>query len=375
MKSRKSQFDYVLAVIIAILLILGVLILASVSAIFSQEKFGKTTYYLFHQISYGLGFGIILGFIAFKVRLSFLKKWAWLFILINLIFMVSVFIPGLGIVSGGAPRWINLGFVSFQPSEFLKLTFILYLSAWLTSRTKEASLKKAKKGLGFTLFPFLIILGIITLLLSWQSDVSTLGVIICIAALMYFSAGTPLWHSIFIFSLGAAGIFALIKFIPYRMERILVFLRPATDPMGIGYQIKQALITVGSGGILGLGLGMSNQKFGGFLPPQTMSDSIFAIFAEETGFIGCLVLILLFLFFLWRGFRISKMSRDKFSQFFALGISSWIALQAFINIGSMIGHLPLPGIPLPFVSYGGSHIVAELVGVGILLNISRHGKK
>jgi len=155
--------------------------------------------------------------------------------------------------------------------------------------------------------------------------------------------------------------------------RLRVLLGSIKDPMGIGYQIEQSLIAIGSGGILGLGLGTSIQRFG-FIP-QTMSDSIFAVFAEETGFIGSLVLIFLFLVLLWRGFRISKRSPDKFSQLFAIGISSWICIQAFINIGAMIGILPLTGIPLPFISYGGSHMVAELIGIGILLNISKSSKK
>ncbi len=370
---KKQKFDYILAIAVAILVILGILVLASVSATFSQEKFGRTTYYLFHQMICGLAIGIILGFVAFKIKLSTLKKWAWLFILINLIFMALVFIPRLGIIAGGAPRWMNLGFVSFQPSEFLKLTFIFYLSAWLANRTKKKSFKKTKKELKFTLIPFLVIIGIIAILLTKQSDVSTLGMIILIAALMYFSANTPLWHSVLIILISSAGFLVLVKIAPYRIMRLRVLLGSIKDPMGTGYQIEQSLIAIGSGGILGLGLGTSIQRFG-FIP-QTMSDSIFAIFAEETGFVGSLVLIFLFLVLLWRGFRISKRSPDKFSQLFAIGISSWICIQAFINIGAMIGILPLTGIPLPFISYGGSHMVAELIGIGILLNISKSSKK
>jgi len=211
---------------------------------------------------------------------------------------------------------------------------------------------------------------LISLLLYYQPDISTLGTIIFVAALMYFSANTPLWHSIFLILLGGGGLLVLIKLASYRLNRFLVFLKPETDPLGIGYQIKQALIAVGSGGIFGLGLGMSRQKFG--VLPQTMSDSIFAIFSEETGFIGSLILVFLFLVVLWRGFTISKKTKDKFSQFLSLGITSWITIQAFINIGSMIGIFPLTGSPLPFISYGGSHLVVEMVGIGILLNISKN---
>lgn len=369
---KKHHFDYPLAIVATALIVLGILVLASVSANFSWEKFGKTTYYLFHQISYGLIPGIILGFIAFKTPLSIFKKWSWIFILISMVFMALVFIPRLGIISGGAPRWMNLGFVSFQPSEFLKLSFILYLSAWLASREREWRSKHRKgkiRGWKFTLIPFFVIVGIIALLLFKQSDVSTLGVIIFVGIIMYFSANTPIWHSILILSASLGGLAVLIKLAPYRMMRFRILLGLVKDPMGMGYQIKQALITVGSGGILGLGLGMSSQKFG--FVPQTMSDSIFAIFAEETGFVGSLALISLFLILFWRGLKISKKCKDKFSQFFAIGISSWIVVQAFINMGSMIGILPLTGIPLPFISYGGSHLIAELIGIGILLNISK----
>jgi len=371
MKTKKScHFDYSLAIVVAALLILGILVLVSISAVFSQEKFGKTTYYLSHQIIYGLFLGILLGFIAFKIPLSWFRKWAWPLVLLNLILMILVFIPGIGVVSGGAPRWLNLGFVSFQPSEFLKLSFILYLSAWLVRRTKKNPHKK--NGDGFTLIPFLIVVGVIAFLLSCQSDISTLGVIIGVALLMYFSVITPLWHIILIVLIFSGGILVLIENASYRIKRILVFLGVENDPMGIGYQIKQALITVGSGGIFGLGLGRSKQI--GFLP-QTMSDSIFAIYAEEMGFIGSLILVFLFLFFFWKVFKIAKSNSDKFSQLLAIGIGSWICIQALVNIGSMVGILPLTGIPLPFISYGGSHLIAELIGVGILLNISKTSKK
>ena len=358
---KKYHFDYYLFCAVAALVILGILVLASISAASSQANFGKTTYYLFHQIIYGLVPGLIFGFVAFKIKLSFLKKLAWPFILASLVLMALVFIPGLGIIARGAPRWLNLGIVSFQPSEFLKITFILYLAAWLAS--------PHRKGWMFTLFPFLVVIGVIAFLLTEQSDVSTLGLIVFVAILVYFAAGNPLWHTILVILITIGGLLGLVKISPYRMMRLKVLLGLVKDPMGIGYQIKQALITVGSGGIFGLGLDMSSQKFG-FLP-QTMSDSIFAIFSEETGFIGSAILILIFLFFLWRTIRIAKISKDKFSQLLVVGISSWICLQAFINIGSMIGILPLTGIPLPFISYGGSHMVVELIGVGILLNISK----
>ncbi|MBZ9571945.1 cell division protein FtsW [Patescibacteria group bacterium] len=368
MPRNPSHLDYALVGITVSLLVLGVLIISSVSASVSQERFGQTLYYLKHQVLLGILPGVILAIVFLKIPLNFLKKRVPVLFLINLGVLGMVFLPKIGVSLGGAARWINLGPISLQPTEFLKLTFILYLASWLSSKTEKVTLTKKSKKFSQTLVAFLIVMGLTSLLLIRQPDISTLGVIVLVGILIYFLAGTPLWHSILMILVMIAGLLVLIKIAPYRAERLSVFFNPEIDPMGMGYQIKQALITVGSGGITGLGLGMSKA---GFLP-RSMSDSIFAIFAEETGFIGSLILISLFLIFFWRGFKIAKEAQDKFSQLAALGISSWIIIQAFVNIGSMVGILPLTGIPLPFISYGGSHLISELIGVGVLLNISKH---
>jgi len=364
--------DYILLGTIGFLLALGIVILASVSAPYSQEKFGNTYYFLKRQIIFGLIPGLILGYFAFKIRLSLIKKWAPFLLLGNLVLLGMIFIPGIGLKIAGAARWINLGPISFQPSEFLKLTFVLYLAAWLASRTLFQNKPAAIKNFSQTLAVFLIVFGLISLALIFQPDISTLGIIFLVATLMYFSANTPFLHSVLIILLGTIGLFSLVKLAPYRASRFLVFFNPEIDPMGIGYQVKQSLIVIGSGGISGAGLGTSIQKFfPGFLP-QTISDSIFVVFSEEAGFIGGLFLISLFLIFLWQGLKITKGAEDKFCQLASLGITSWIIIQAFVNIGAMIGVLPLTGIPLPFISYGGSALVASLIGVGILLNISKN---
>ena len=372
MTRTNNKPDYTLLGTVAVLLVSGIIILASVSASFSYKTFGDTFFLLRHQLLFGVIPGILLAFIAFKIKLSSLKKFAPILLLINLALLVMVFLPVIGSNQEGAARWINLGPFSFQPSELLKLTFILYLASWLSNRTpqqKKFELTKSPEKFSKTLIAFLIIIGLISIFLILQPDISTLGVIVLVGIIMYFLANTPLWHSILIILIGIVGLISLIKIAPYRANRLLVFLKPETDPMGIGYQIKQALIAIGSGGLGGVGLGMSIQKLG-FLP-QSISDSVFAVFSEETGFIGGLLLISLFLFFLWRGFRVAKRAQDKFCQLTALGITSWIIIQTFVNIGSMIGILPLTGIPLPFISYGGSALVSEMIGVGILLNISK----
>lgn len=358
---RKADFP--LLGVTIILIILGVLILTSISAPLSFERFGNSYYYLKHQFLIGFLPGIILGFLAFLIPLGFFKRNVIFFLLLNLFLLGMVFLPKLGVSLGGASRWIKIGPIFLQPSEFLKITFLIYLASWLSSRSSS------QKNWSQTLIAFLIIIGVVSSFLIFQPDVSTLGIIISVSLLVYFLSDTPIWHSVLIILIGIIALIILVRVAPYRADRILVFLNPDVDPMGAGYQMKQALISVGSGGVYGLGLGMSRQKFG-FLP-QTMSDSIFAIFAEEAGFIGSIILIFLFLFFFWRGFKIAKASDDKFQKILALGITSWISIQAFINIGSMTGLLPLTGVPLPFISYGGSHLLTEFIGVGILLNISK----
>lgn len=375
---RVKHLDYFLLFIVALFLILGISFLATISAPASLKSFGTTNYYLAHQLVYGFLPGIILGLVFCFLPLNFLKKISPLLLLANLIALVLVFLPQIGSRLWGASRWLSFGAINFQPSEFLKLTFILYLSSWLKNRfnyqTHGARILKNRKSyhdFKQVFLPFLVFLVLISIILILQPDISTLIIIGSISLVIYFAIGTPFWHSLLIAGGAVSGLFLLIKYKPYRLSRIIVFLNPEIDPMGIGRQIKQAIIAIGSGGFAGRGFGMSGQS--GFLP-QSMSDSTFAIFAEETGFIGCIFLIFLFLMFLWLGLMIAKKTADKFSQLVALGITFWILMQGFVNIGSMIGILPLGGIPLPFISYGGSHIVSELIGVGILLNIARQSK-
>ncbi len=379
-KKEKNHPDYILITTCGILIIFGVLILSSVSATLSYENFGTPFYFLSHQIFFGLIPGIILAFILYKINLSLLKKWSPILLLLNLFLLGMVFLPKVGVYSGGATRWLDLKFFSFQPAEFLKLTFFLYLAAWIESKIQPqkgfSKITKRKTSQnqpsfegGAGLIAFSVLLILVSIFLIFQPNISTLGIIFLVGIIMYFSAGTPFWHSVLIVFLASGSLWALIKMAPYRASRILIFLNPDFDLMGQGYQLQQSLIAIGSGGLLGLGLGMSRQKFG-FLP-ESISDTIFSILAEEIGFIGGAILILLFLIFLWRGLRIVKGAPDKFSQLVALGISSWICFQALANIGSMIRIIPPTGIPLPFMSYGGSHLIAELIGIGILLNISK----
>ncbi|MDD5568803.1 MAG: FtsW/RodA/SpoVE family cell cycle protein [Candidatus Pacebacteria bacterium] len=358
---NNTRPNITLAIAISVLVFLGFLALATATTPASIKAGASPSYYLFHQVLYGLLPGLLLGFIAFKIPLRFYKEKGLIIFVIAFILMVAVFIPAFSKTEGGATRWLNLGYLSFQPSEFLKLATIIYLAAILSSNRPNK-----KKFVAF-----LFALALIAVSLILQSNLSTLVIISAVAGIVFFCASTPWIYNIGVWAAGLL-LFAVLALEPYRFKRISVFLNSATDPLGIGYQLKQALIAIGSGGLIGSGLGFSSQKFG-FLPEST-SDSIFAIYAEETGFIGCFFLIAAFVVFAATAFFLARKVTDNFSKLVAIGIGSWISIQAFVNIGAMTGLLPLSGTPLPFITYGSSHLVFELIACGILLNISASAK-
>lgn len=360
----KHPPDRISLIVLFTLVGLGLILLASASVVISWERFNKPYYYLTHQLIYGVGIGLILFFITQKIHYKLWKKLAVIILAISIISLILVFVPGLGFGYGGARRWINLGFTSIQPSEIIKLGFIIYLAAWLEKRKTEV------KTFAQSTLPFLIIMGLIGILIIAQPDIGTLGVIVMIGIIIFFLAGARISHVFLIFLGGLASLFTLIKVAPYRMNRLLSFINPELDPLGISYQINQALLSIGSGGLFGLGLSHSLQKYN-YLPSPA-SDSIFAIAAEELGFIGAVILIILFLALILRGFKIAKNSPDRFAQLTAAGIASWFAIQAFVNIGAITGLIPLTGITLPFISYGASSMIISLAAAGILVNISKY---
>lgn len=369
----KVRLDYFLFFVIVLMLLLGVSFLAVLSAPASLKLNGSTDYFFMHQLWYGFLPGLVLGFIAFFISLDWLKKISPILVLGNLIVLLFTILPHLGVHIFGASRWLDLGFTNLQPSEFLKITSILYLSSLFKNKLSKDNAKKGtyKTGHSYLLkevfFPFIVYLLVISFIFVLQPNISTLAIIGLIALVIYFSAGTPIWHSVLVVAGAFSSLFLLMKYGAYRFARLFVFLNPEADPMGMGFQIKQSLIAIGSGGWAGRGFGMSSQI--GFLP-QTLSDSTFAVFAEETGFIGCLLLLLLFALILWLGMSIARRTSDKFSSLVATGITFWILFQGFVNISAMTGIMPLTGVPLPFIGYGGSHIVTELIGMGLLLNIA-----
>ncbi len=364
LKNKTHGIDKKILFILGILLVFGLTMIASGGIVYSQVHFGDSYYFFKHQIFYGILPGIVLLCIAQEIKYTFWKKIATPLFLLSIILLILVLIPGLGTKIYGAKRWIKLGLFSFQPAEMLKLAIVIYLAAWLENKVEIV--KDFFEGP----LPFLVVVSLISFLLVKQPDIGTLGVIILVSFSIFFISGAKISHLVLVGMAGTLAMGALIKMETYRMNRFLVFLHPELDPRGIGYQINQALMAIGSGGILGVGLGRGVQKIN-YLP-EPVGDSIFAVIGEELGLVGCLFLISLFIFLAIRGFRIAKKAPDQFSKLMAVGIVSWVIFQAFINMAAISGLIPLTGIPLPFISYGGTSIIFLMIAMGILLNISRY---
>lgn len=360
----KKKPDYILLGGIIALVGFGLMMLSSASAVISEQKFQTPYHYFNHQLIYGVLVGGILFVLMQVFDYRFFKKIALAAFLGSIGLLVLLFIPPFGSYYKGASRWLNLGFISVQPSEILKLTVVLYLAAWFDK--KGELVRDFKRGV----LPFAGVVGLISVLFIFQPDIGTLGMVLLLTLILFFVAGIRWKHLFCLVGTGFAGLFFLIKSAPYRADRLLVFLHPELDPYGIGYQINQALLAIGSGGIMGLGLGHSRQKFN-YLP-EPAGDSIFAIIAEELGLIGVLFLIGLFVLIAVRGYRIAKRTDNMFIKLTAVGITSWIVFQAMINIAAISSLMPLTGIPLPFVSYGSSSMVMTLLAAGILYNFSQY---
>ncbi len=362
---RSGEYDKILVLDVLLLTLFGLVMISSASVVLSYNEFGNNYYYLIHQFIYGFLPGIVMMIALSRIDYRKYRKHAPLFLVATLALLLSVFIPGIGSEIRDVRSWIIIFGMSFQPSELAKLTFIIYLAAWLEERKKKVN----DFYQGF--LPFILIVALIAIPLIKQPDIGTLVAVSSIACTMYFVSGAGLRNLLMIFAGGVAGVIALIKVAPYRMNRLTTFLHPEIDPQGIGYQINQALLALGSGGLFGLGLGHSRQKFN-YLP-EPIGDSIFAVVGEELGLMGLAFLIFLFLIFAKRGLDIASRTKDDFGKFIAAGITAWVTFQALMNIGAITSLLPLTGIPLPFISYGGSALMSLLAAVGVLLSVSRYG--
>lgn len=361
--SHGGRPDFIYVSALAAIVIIGLALLSSASGPVAYARFGSSFWFVKHQILYGLlpGTALFLFFSRFPyVRLERVVR---PLLLLTIALLIIVFIPGLGATWGKTKSWIALAGFSLQPSEIAKLTFILFCAGWLSRKSADdLSLKR-------TLVPFVCYIGIIAGLLALEPDIGMLFIIALIAFVMYFVAGAPLVYVVGLGVAGMLGVYAMIKAAPYRAARLLTFLNPQLDPQGIGYHINQALLAIGSGGFWGLGYGHSRQKY--LYLPEVAGDSIFAIVAEELGFMLSVAFIALFVVLVWRGIRIALRAPDRYGMLVATGIAAWFGLQAVVNIGSMAGLLPLTGLTLPFVSYGGTSLLTSLAAAGIVVNISR----
>ena len=352
---KSNKPDRTLFIITILLTVAGLIAVADASSPIAIRDFADKFFFVKQQIGWAL-LGLLLMLIFMQIKYTFWEKIATPLFFGSLFLMLLVFIPGLGVSLLGAKRWIVIGSYSFQPSELLKLTLAVYLA-------KLAANNKKTKAF---YFPLIISAGLIML----QPDLGTTVVIAGMAMLQILLAGIPLGY--YFLSLGGgliAGII-LILISPYRRDRLLTYLQMTVEPLDKSYHIRQILLALGSGGLFGVGLGHSRQKY--LFLPETATDSIFAVIAEEIGFLGAKALLMLLVIYVYKGLKIAATPPDKFSYILAAGITSWVAVQTILNIGSMVALVPLTGIPLPFISYGGTALTAILAGSGILLNISKY---
>ncbi|RIX59335.1 stage V sporulation protein E [Paenibacillus nanensis] len=365
MAKARSAPDIWLLSAIGLILAIGLVMVYSASAVLAFHEFGDRFYYVKRQLLFAaLGVGALL--FTMNAHYSVWKKWAKIALIVCFGLLVIVLIPGVGVVRGGARSWLGISSFGIQPSEFMKLAMILFLSKWLSE--KQQTITHFTKGLLPPLGLVFLAFGMIML----QPDLGTGTVMVGASLILIFTAGMRMAHLGAFALIGVVGLVGLVIAAPYRMARITSFLDPWSDPLGGGYQIIQSLFAIGPGGLVGLGLGMSRQKFSYLPEPQT--DFIFSILAEELGFIGGATLILLFLVVVWRGIRAAIAAPDTFGSFLAVGITGIIGVQVLINIGVVIGMMPVTGITLPLVSYGGSSLTLLLTALGILLNISRYSR-
>ncbi len=348
-----------------ILICVGIVMIYSASSIYALERYKDGFFFLKRHISF-LAIGTVLTFLVMLVDYRKFKKWSKPLLIISLLLLVLVLIPGLGREVAGARRWFRYKFISFQPSEFANLALIIYIADFISR--KSGALKSFTKGF----LPPMIILGATSLLILMQPDLGTTVALGAVVFIMLFVARVRLTYLLSLVLISLPALYFLIFSVPYRRARILAFLSPWSDPHGSGFQIIQSQISLGSGGLFGVGLGHSKQKL--FYLPAAHTDFIFSIIGEELGLIGTVGVIILFMIFIQQGLKIVKNAPDKFSYFLALGLILMISLKAIINIGVSCGILPTKGLPLPFISYGGSSFIFDMVSVGILINIARTGE-
>jgi len=362
---KKSSIDILLLITIILISTFGIIMIYSASYVWAEYKFNDPFKFVKHQTLFFI-IGLILLFITSKIDYKILYKNSNKILLFSLILLILVIIPGIGTVRNGSRSWFGIGSFGIQPSEFMKLALIIFTSKYLTKN--ERNLKSIKKGV----LPILAITFLCFGLIMLQPDFGTGIILVCSVIGMLFIAGVDFKFFLKIGLIGVIGIVILILIAPYRLERILSFLNPWSDPLGSGFQIIQSLYAIGPGGLFGYGFLNSRQKH--FYLPEPQTDFIFSIISEEFGFLGIVIVSVLFLTIIIRGFKISRNAKDNFSKYLAFGIIFQLAFQSILNLMVVVGLIPVTGVTLPFLSYGGSSLLITLCGMGIVLNVSRYQK-
>ncbi len=363
---HEKKVDRFFLIIIFLLLAVGIAIFVSASLGVLAKN--EQTFYavLRSQLGLGLGLGLACMYLCLKINYKFWRNYSFVLFLASILITAAVFLPGVGWSHGGAERWIQLGSFTFQPVEFLKFGFVIYFAAWLSWA------KNKVQDFRFGILPFGIMLAIIAFILFKQPDTKSFILITVTGVGMLFVSGTPIRYILGV-GIGIAILLGtLVYFTPYLQERVQTFINPAQDAQGSSYQIQQSLIALGSGGVFGRGFGQSVQKFRYLPEPQ--GDSIFAVLGEEFGFVGSVAIIFLYILFILRGFRIGNRTPDSFSGLLVYGIVILITVQSFMHIASVTGVFPLTGVPLVFMSQGGTSLMVYLAAIGIVLNISKFQK-
>jgi len=365
-QARGHRGDYVLAIAALVLVAFGLIMMYNINPALSQKLLGRvdSSYYFRNQLI-NIGVGLVALFVSMHF---YYQRWRQIAVPLLAVAIFATFLllfPMLSHSKNGATRWLDLGPLSFQPAELLKIAMVVYLAAWFEKRQTEV--KSFSEGV----VPFMVMIGLSSLaIVVLQRDMGTMMALAGASLGMFYMAGITLRHLAFLIGTGfTLGVMAIVAF-PHRMERFLTFLDPSKDANGTGYHISQALIAIGSGGVFGLGLGKSIQVYG-YLP-EASNDSIFAIIGEQFGLLGGIAVGVVFGLLVYRGLQVARYAPDIFSRLLATGITLLIFFQTIINIAAMLSLVPLTGIPLPFISYGGSSLVIMMVAVGILFNISKY---
>lgn len=355
--------DYVLLAVVSTLLVFGLIAVYSASYVLGYAQFDDPNYFIKRQAFWGI-VGIVGLWVTMSIDYRRLLRLSPLLMVAALATLVLTLVPGIGVTQNGAHRWLGIGPLVGQPSEFAKLAVLVYMSAWLAAKGE------AIRDLAMGVTPFVTMVGLVCSLVIVEPDLGTTITIAAIAGTLFFVAGARVTHIAALLAAAAAFTTLLVFVAGYGASRISSFASAENDPQGVGFHTLQLLIAFGSGGLFGRGLGVSRQKF--FYVPGSHTDGILAIVGEELGYIGVLIVMLLFTLLLWRGLRIVRQAADPFGSLLATGVLAWLSFQLLINVGGVSRMLPLTGIPLPLLSYGGTALAATLVAIGVLLSVSRY---